>query len=99
MTVRIGEEERVETFEARDQFGPQLVYFSQCILEGIHPEPDGYEGLGDVEIIEALYESSRHNKPVTLTVTPSKKRPHVQQIITRPVVEKPEEIKASSPSE
>ena len=98
MTVRVGEEEWEKTFEARDQFGPQLIYFSQCIIEGIDPEPDGYEGLGDVEIIEALYESSRHNKPVTLTVTPSKKRPVVEQIIIRPPVEKPEEIKASSPS-
>jgi hypothetical protein len=34
-----------------DQFGPQLVYFSNCILRDIAPESSGNEGLADVRII------------------------------------------------
>ena len=31
-----------------DQFTPELVYFSQCIMDDIEPEPSGEEGLCDV---------------------------------------------------
>jgi predicted dehydrogenase len=37
-----------------DQFAPELVHFSQCILEDRDPEPAGEEGLADVRILEAI---------------------------------------------
>lgn len=88
-----------ETFEKRDQFGPQLLYFSDCILQGKRPEPDGYEGLVDVQIIEAIYESARTGEPQTLDLDSPPDRPDAAQIITMPGFSKPEEIHASSPSE
>jgi predicted dehydrogenase len=33
------------TYKKRDQFGPELVYFSKCILDDMEPEPGGKEGL------------------------------------------------------
>lgn len=97
--VEIGEDLRRHTFEKRDQFAPELIYFSECIKQGIRPEPDGYEGMADVQIIEALYESARTGRPVEVDIVSSPRRPDIDQIITRPGFEKPEEIKASSPSE
>jgi predicted dehydrogenase len=35
------------TYKKRDQFGPELVYFSKCILENMEPEPGGKEGLAE----------------------------------------------------
>ena len=48
-----------KTFGKRDQFAPELLYFSDCILNNREPEPSGEEGLQDVRIVQALYESAR----------------------------------------
>lgn len=92
-------ESRAKTLPKRDQFGPQLLYFSNCILQNEHPEPDGYEGLADVRIVQAIYESARTGKPVQIEAVEQPKRPDITQKIIRPGIEKPEEIKASSPKE
>ena len=42
-------------FGKRDQFAPELLYFSDCILNDRAPEPSGEEGMQDVKIVEALY--------------------------------------------
>ncbi|HTG45872.1 MAG TPA: Gfo/Idh/MocA family oxidoreductase, partial [Verrucomicrobiae bacterium] len=55
--LKIGGKEQRKTFAARDQFGAEISYFSDCILRGRNPEPSGEEGMIDVRIIEALYES------------------------------------------
>ena len=95
----MGEELHAETFEKRDQFGPQLLYFSECIEQGRRPEPDGYEGWADVQIVEAIYESARTGESVKVDVVEPPKRPDEAQIIVRPGVEKPEEIRASGPKD
>ncbi|MFU8807258.1 MAG: Gfo/Idh/MocA family protein [Bradymonadaceae bacterium] len=92
-------ESREKTFPKRDQFGPQLVYFSNCIIQDERPEPDGYEGLADVRIVQAVYESAETGRPIMLESVKQPKRPDISQKITRPGFEKPEEIKASSPKE
>lgn len=88
-----------ETYEKRDQFGAQLLYFSDCILHDQRPEPDGYEGLVDVQIIEAIYESARTGEARSLDLSSPLDRPDEAQIITMPGFPKPEEVHASSPSE
>ena len=88
-----------ETFEKRDQFGPQLLYFSDCILQGRRPETDGYEGWADVQIIEAIYESAETGQPIALDIVEPPQRPDAAQIITRPGFSKPDEIGASGPSD
>jgi len=86
------------TFGRRDQFAPELLYFSDCIIKNREPEPSGSEGLADVRVIEALYRSARSGKPVQLAVKAPKKRPMLKQEIHRPPVGKPKLIHAESAS-
>ena len=85
------------TFPESDQFGPQLAYFSDCILEGRNPEPDGEEGLVDVRIIRALYQSLDTGRAVDLDVE-RERRPTPDMAILYPAVEEPEMIDADDPS-
>ncbi|HVY62207.1 MAG TPA: Gfo/Idh/MocA family oxidoreductase, partial [Planctomycetota bacterium] len=57
IAVTIRGKTREKTFSKSDQFGPELVYFSDCILEGRDPEPSGREGLADVRAVEAILRS------------------------------------------
>lgn len=43
-----------QSFPATDQFGGELRYFSQCILEGRTPEPDAEEGWLDLRVMDAI---------------------------------------------
>jgi predicted dehydrogenase len=43
-----------EAFPDVDNFSGQAAYFSDCILNGERPEPDGAEGLADVAILRAI---------------------------------------------
>ena len=83
----------------RDQFAPELVYFSDCILEDREPEPSGEEGMQDVRIVEALYESAQTGKPVGIPPFEPAQRPSGRQLITRPGIDKPALVKARSASE
>ena len=85
-------------FPKRDQFAPELIYFSNCILNDKQPEPSGLEGLADVRIIEAIYESVRTEKPVKLPPLPYKRRPDLEQQIFRPAQEEPQLVNAKPPS-
>ncbi len=86
------------TFGARDQFAPELLYFSDCILKGRDPEPSGVEGLHDVAIIRALYRSAEKGKPIRLGQMGRVRRPTVEQEIRRPPIRKPHLVRATSPS-
>ena len=96
-TLKIGEKEEKKKFAPRDQFGAEISYFSECILKGREPEPSGVEGLIDVQIIEAMYQSAKTRKPVKLPKFPRKPRPALSQQIKLPPVKKPEVIEADSP--
>ena len=82
----------------RDQFAPQLLYFSDCIIQGREPEPSGEEGLQDVRIVQALYESARTGRPVAIRPFAKHQRPTSRQRISRPGVRKPNLIKVQSAS-
>lgn len=96
--LTIGEKVQTRTFPKRDQFAPELIYFSDCILKDWDPEPSGVEGANDVRIIEALYESARRGAPVRLRNPAKKKRPALRQEIKRPPVKKPDQIRTQKPS-
>jgi predicted dehydrogenase len=85
-------------FPKRDQFAAELVYFSDCILQNEEPEPSGLEGLADVRIVQAFYESAKCGKTVELPELPRKKRPTLSQEIHRPAHGKPKTVRAKSPS-
>ena len=81
----------------RDQFAPELLYFSDCILRKRMPEPSGEEGMQDVRIIEALYESARTGKAVRIPPF-SDRRPAMTQKMRKPGVRKPKLVHAVSSS-
>ncbi|MGZ8899775.1 MAG: Gfo/Idh/MocA family protein [Limisphaerales bacterium] len=95
--LKVGEKEEGKTFAARDQFGAEISYFSDCILKGKEPEPSGVEGLIDVQIVQAMYQSAKSGRPVKLPKFPKKPRPSMKQAIKLPPVKKPEVIAADSP--
>jgi glucose-fructose oxidoreductase len=82
----------------RDQFAPELLYFSDCILKDRKPEPSAEEGMQDVRIVEALYRSAETGRTVALPPF-SDAKPHARQLIKRPPVRKPRLVKARSASE
>ena len=97
--VTINGRTRQRTFPKRDQFAPELVSFSECILTGAAPEPSGLEGLADVRVIRALYRSADTGQPVTLEPFSKEDRPSLDQELRRPPVKKPELVNTESPSE
>jgi predicted dehydrogenase len=82
----------------RDQFAPELLYFSDCILRDREPEPSGREGLQDVRIVQALYESAQTGKAVAIPAYRPAKQPTKRQQITRPGIPKPTLVNVKSGS-
>jgi glucose-fructose oxidoreductase len=91
-------EMRERRFAKRDQFAPELLYFSDCVLQNGTPEPGGDEGLADVRVIRALYRSAATGQPVELAPFAKRERPSLEQEIRRPPIDKPEVIHAAAPS-
>ena len=85
-------------FAKRDQFAPELLYFSDCLLTNRDPEPSAEEGLADVRVIRALYRSIATGEPVELAPYQRRERPSLEQEIRRPPIEKPAVIHAQAPS-
>jgi len=95
----IGEEApKQKKFRKHDQFGPELTYFSACILNDREPEPSGLEGLCDIRVVRAIQKSIETRKPVALPPFAKPERPTEVQKIAQPAVEAPKLIHASSPS-
>ena len=87
-----------DTFAKRDQFAPELVHFSTCVLNGEEPEPSGWEGLADVRVVRAIYESARTGQPVKLAPFSRAKQPDPDQAMRKPPVrKKPDEVRARGP--
>ncbi len=96
--VRIGERSRSRKQRQTDQFAPELVYFSDCILHDREPEPSGEEGLADIRIIEALNESIASSRWIPLGHSQRSQRPTCQQAMMRPAVHPPGLIHAFEPA-
>src|SRR3954454_25393404 len=90
---------RERTFPKRDQFAPELIHFSECILTGATPEPSGYEGLADVRVIRAIYLSADSGQPVGLEPFDKHDCASLDQEIRRPPVQKPQLVNTEAPSE
>lgn len=95
LTVNGRKQEQV--FPKRDQFGAELLYFSDCILKRKDPEPSGREGLADVRVIRAIYKSAERGRAVRLGPFEKRRRPTLKQEIRRPPVAKPRQIKVRAP--
>ncbi len=57
---------RTIAFPSIDQFAAEMDDFARCILEGTPSRVPGEEGLRDVRIMMAIYESARTGRPVEL---------------------------------
>jgi len=79
MRVKAGGKEHETTFGKVDQFGGEIEYFSECVSNNTEPEPNGYEGLADVRIVEALLQSMRSGAPVKLAPFEKRTRPGEHQ--------------------
>jgi predicted dehydrogenase len=97
-TLTIEGREKRRTFAKSDQFAPELIYFSKCILEGTEPEPSGAEGMADIRVINGLYRSAENQSPVALSEFEEVSRPTPNQGITRPAIKKPSLYHAEAPS-
>jgi glucose-fructose oxidoreductase len=93
-----GGKKRTVKYTKRDQFAPELLHFSDCILEGRDPEPSGEEGLADVRVIRALYRSASTGRRVKLTARRERRQPTMRQEDTRPPVRMPRLVNATPPS-
>ena len=96
--LTVGDKTISRTFPKRDQFAPELLYFSDCVIKNREPEPSGSDGAADVRVIESLYRSAAIGKPVKLAVKAPKKRPTLKQEIWRPAAGKAKLIHAESAS-
>lgn len=88
-TLRSGNDLKERSFPPGDQFAGELTYFSNCILHGRKPEPSGIEGLADVRIINAIFESSLLGRPVSIEPVEKRKRASEAQEIIMPPPEGP----------
>jgi len=96
LTIRGKKQKR--TYARRDQFAPELLYFSDCILKNKEPEPSGFEGLLDVHIIRSLYQSAKTGMPVAIRELSRQRRPSLGQEISRPPVSKLRPVNAKAPT-
>jgi glucose-fructose oxidoreductase len=86
-----------QVFPKRDQFAPELIHFSSCILGNEEPEPSGREGLADVRVIEAIQRSAASGYAVRLPPFAKDDRPDIEQEMHAPPVAEPRPVDARSP--
>ncbi len=96
--LRVGEKATRRTFPPSDQFAPELIHFAECIRTGKRPEPDGYEGLADVQIICSIFKAARSRRAVRIAPIEPQKPIRQDQAVRRPAVKKPKLVKVKSGS-
>jgi predicted dehydrogenase len=88
---------RRSKYPKRDQFAPELLHFSDCILGRAQPEPSGLEGQADVRIVQALLESAKSGRPVRLPAFEAGSGPRLEQEIRRPPIPRQDLVQAEPP--
>ena len=97
-TATSGGRRREKIYPEGDQFAPEILYFSRCILEDREPEPSGVEGLADVRVIRALLRSLETGEAVALPRFEKGERPSLSQLYREPPVKAPQPIAADAPT-
>jgi predicted dehydrogenase len=92
-----GGKENRTSYKSTDQFGGELKYFSQCILEDLDPEPDAEEGLADVRVLEAIDLALKTGQVQKLPPFARSKRIDPDQVVRLGAVKPPEPVHASGP--
>lgn len=83
MTMRVQGRhgDKTRTFEKRDQIAGEIEYFVRCIRDNVDPEPSGWEGLADVRILQAIQQSARFGRAVSIDPVLRPHRPTLGQEI------------------
>jgi glucose-fructose oxidoreductase len=84
--LKVGERVRKKAFPKSDQFAPELLYFSDCILKNRDIEPSGEEGLIDIRVIESMLRSIKTGRWTNLPEVRKRKRVSLRQAQRRPAV-------------
>ncbi|ATJ88772.1 Gfo/Idh/MocA family protein [Ralstonia solanacearum] len=90
---------REQPFDATDQFGGELQYFSDCILNDREPEPNGEEGLADVRILAAIERALESGQPQSLGPFRRQGRIEASQVRKLPAAAAPDRIDAGGSDE
>lgn len=96
--LTVGTETREREFPAVDQFGGELKYFSECILQDRQPEPDGREGLADVCVLQAIDRALRMGAPQPVRIPSGPARLTYDHAIQLELIDTPELVDAAPPS-
>lgn len=99
LRVTVNGKSRRKQFASRDQFAPELLYFSECIRRDVQPEPDGREGLADVRVLRAIDQSMTLGGSIVLPPFAPPARPDVRQAIRRPPVREPTLVQVDPPAD
>ncbi len=95
--LRVGSSKTKSDFPATDQFGGETHYFSDCILNGLDPEPDGEEGLLDVRVILAIEQALLTGRAQSLPPYRRLRAPLPDQVRDLPPIKPPTLINAAEP--
>ncbi|MEC4815519.1 MAG: Gfo/Idh/MocA family oxidoreductase [Scytonema sp. PMC 1069.18] len=96
--ITVNNETQEQSYPTGSQFAAEIIYFSDCVLTDKNPEPSGEEGLADIRIIRAIYESAQTGQPVQLGEFKRHHRPSSEQIIQRPQASESDFVHAAGPS-
>lgn len=98
LELKTAENQRLFRFKKADQFGPEIVHFSECIHKDRQPWASAREGRLDIRVIEGCLESLQLKRPVRLRPVQTRLvRPRPQHKIFRSPFPKPDEVRVRSP--
>jgi predicted dehydrogenase len=95
--LTIGEKKDSVSYKNTDQFGGEMKYFSDCILNNIDPEPDAEEGFADVRVLEAIQRSLETGEVQKLAPFARSRHVDPDQVVRLGALKSPEPVRASSP--
>jgi predicted dehydrogenase len=88
------------TFAGVDQFAPLALEFAEAVAEGRDVYPDGAEGMADIRVLEAITAAAKSGKTQRLrAVDFAGQRLDAKRARKVPAHDKPELVKAESPSQ
>jgi glucose-fructose oxidoreductase len=99
METMIGGKHRKKRFRRHDQVAPEIEHFADCVLNDRQPEPSGQEGLADVAIVEAIYQSASSGRPVSVDLPSRRPGPIMGQARKMPASDAPTLVDAAQPSD
>jgi len=86
--TRTGEAPQDFEMPDSDHFGGQAAYFSDCILKGERPVPDGAEGLADMRALLAIEAAAKTGRPQGIETPYRDNHPNAGTVRTVPRTER-----------